>query len=188
MHRARAVSSVVLLDLNVVVDVLDAFCLTRNGHSLVDCFLGSGATAQPHHAVLVRIDMNTPQAGDMFGGQLGFDLRRDGRILYEDLRLRAVRIRILRQGDGGPDQHAADQTGYCKFRLHGFFLQLSDLRHRGRDLRRDPCRAPHCGARRGCSCVLDSGKRRHRCTSCPARDGVLAPIQESVRGNPLSVN
>src|ERR1017187_8352598 len=88
MHRARAGSSVVLLDLNVVVDVLDAFCLTRNGHGLVDCLLGSGAAAQPHHAVLVRIDRKTPQAGDMFGGQLGFDLRRDGRILYEDLRLR----------------------------------------------------------------------------------------------------
>ena len=46
---------------------------------------------QPHDAVPVRIDMDTPQAGDMFSGQLGFDFHRDGRILYECLQMRAVR-------------------------------------------------------------------------------------------------
>ena len=91
MHPARAGSSVVFLDLNVFVHVLDAFCLTRNRHGLVYCVLGSGAAGQPHDAVPVRIDMDTPQAGDMFSGQLGFDFHRDGRILYECLQMRAVR-------------------------------------------------------------------------------------------------
>ncbi len=42
MHLARAGSSVVLLDLKSVMDVLDAVRVTRDGHSLVYCFLGSG--------------------------------------------------------------------------------------------------------------------------------------------------
>src|SRR5450631_1223620 len=91
---ARTGRSIVLLDLDVAVNVLDAFCLTYNGHGFVHCFLSPSTPAQPHHAVLVRIDMNSPQAGDVFGSQLSFDFRRDGRILYEGLRMRAIRIRI----------------------------------------------------------------------------------------------
>jgi hypothetical protein len=68
MHPARSGSSVVLLNLNVAVHGLDALRLARNGHSLGDFFLACGAAGLPHDAVCVRINMNTPQAGDMFSG------------------------------------------------------------------------------------------------------------------------
>jgi hypothetical protein len=80
-------SSVVLLDLDVATDILHAFGLACNGYGLVCRFLGPGAAVQPHHAVLVRIDMNAPQAGQMFRSEPGLDFHRDGRVLHEGLRV-----------------------------------------------------------------------------------------------------
>jgi hypothetical protein len=82
-HPVPTGISVVLLDLNIVVNCSYVFGLTRDGRSLVRCFLGSGAAGQPDDSILVRVDMNASQAGDMLRSQLGLDFRRYRRILHE---------------------------------------------------------------------------------------------------------
>src|ERR1700693_1830129 len=74
---------VVLLDFSLAVDRLYTFGLTRNGLGLVCRFLGSGAAGEPHDSILVRVDMNAPQAGDVLRGQLGLDFRGYRRVLHE---------------------------------------------------------------------------------------------------------
>src|ERR1700730_1342796 len=78
---------VVLLDFNLAVDRLNTFGLTRNGLGLVCRFLGSGGAGEPHDSILVRVDMNAPQAGDVLRSQFGLDFRRYRRILHECLRV-----------------------------------------------------------------------------------------------------
>src|ERR1700730_231402 len=82
-HPVHTGTSVVLLDFNLAVDRLYTFGLTRNGFGLVYRFLGSGAAGEPHDSILVRVDMNTPQAGDVLRGQLGLDFRGYRRVLHE---------------------------------------------------------------------------------------------------------
>jgi hypothetical protein len=53
-------TSIVLHDLDVAVNHLHVFSLTRNGLGLVCRCLGSGAAGQPHDPILVRVDMNAP--------------------------------------------------------------------------------------------------------------------------------
>jgi hypothetical protein len=55
---------VVLPDFKLAVDRLYTFGLTRNGRGLVCGFLGSGAAGEPYDSILVRVDMNAPQAID----------------------------------------------------------------------------------------------------------------------------
>src|ERR1700730_10749137 len=81
--RLKTRTLIVLLDFDLAVDRLYAFGLTRDGRSLVCRFLGSGAAGEPHDAVLVRVDMNAPQAGDVRRRQLGLDFRRYRRVLHE---------------------------------------------------------------------------------------------------------
>jgi hypothetical protein len=76
-------TSVVLHDLDVAVNHLYVFRLTRNGLGLVCRFLGSGAAGQPHDPILVRVDMNASQAADVLRSELGLDRRCDGGILHE---------------------------------------------------------------------------------------------------------
>jgi hypothetical protein len=86
--------SVVLLDLNVAVNRLHVFGITCNGHGFVGGFLGSGAAGQPYDSILVGVDVDAPQAGQMLRSELGLDLHRDGRILHECFRVRTVRIGV----------------------------------------------------------------------------------------------
>src|SRR5579872_5562001 len=70
-------TSIVLLDFDIVMNRRNVLGITRNGCGLVCRFLGSGAAGQPHDAILVRVDVNAPQAGDVLGSQLGLDACRD---------------------------------------------------------------------------------------------------------------
>jgi hypothetical protein len=74
---------VVLLDCNLAMDRFYTFGLTCNRRGLVCRFLGSGAAREPHDSILVGVDMNAPQAGEMFCAQFGLDFRRYRRILHE---------------------------------------------------------------------------------------------------------
>src|ERR1700728_934931 len=71
--RLELEASVVLLDCNVAVDGLDVLGRTRDGHGFVCCRVTAGVAAQPYDAILVRLDMNPIQAGQMLRGQFGLD-------------------------------------------------------------------------------------------------------------------
>src|ERR1700692_3880242 len=89
-----------------------------DGHSLVYGLLSSGAAAQPNDAILIRVDMNAPRAGQMFRSELGLDFRRNGRILDERLRMRAILIRIVGQGHDRPKKCTKRQSCNYIFSVH----------------------------------------------------------------------
>jgi hypothetical protein len=62
--------SVLMSNLDVTTDVLDAFGLARNGDRPVGCFLRACRPAEPHDAVLIGVHVNTSETLDVLGGEL----------------------------------------------------------------------------------------------------------------------
>lgn len=101
------ITSIVESDREFVVNRLHMFGVARNGDGLRDGLLAPRGTGKPHDAILIGIDMNAAQAGQMISGELGFDFRGNRRILHEYRGARPDRFCIVaRDGGRRPEQRA----------------------------------------------------------------------------------
>jgi uncharacterized protein DUF5329 len=107
-------SSIVESDREVVMDGSHVFRVAREGYRLLNRLSAPGGAGQPYDAIAVGVDMNTPQAGQVIGGELGLDFRGDCRIFHEYHRARSDRIGVI-PGDGRSraEQRAHGEAGDC---------------------------------------------------------------------------
>src|SRR6476660_312708 len=87
---------------------------------MIDRVLGMRTAAQPDDAVLISVDVDASDARDVVRGQFGLDLGRDDRILHEGFRMRAIDVRVLRQGNRPGQYSGQQQTCNYTFYYHDF--------------------------------------------------------------------
>jgi len=116
---ATILVSLCITDGDLAVHVLDTSGGARNGFGLVGRFFASGGARQPHDAVLIGVDMNAFQAGEMLRGELGLDLSGNGRILHEGHCVGTCGVQIIVGHDrSGTEERSANYTGCNKSRFH----------------------------------------------------------------------
>src|ERR1700676_2181883 len=82
--------SIVLFDVQVILDFRNTLGLTGDGDGSFPLLFAPNVTAQPDHAMVIGVDMDTRHAAGVFRGKLRLDLGGDHRILHERLRGRTV--------------------------------------------------------------------------------------------------
>jgi hypothetical protein len=70
-------------DRDVAMNILDVLGIARNRHCLIRRSAGAGGTGQPYDAVLVGVDMDTLQAGNVLRSKFGLNVGCDRRLLHE---------------------------------------------------------------------------------------------------------
>ena len=74
MLSRSALDSIVFLNGDVAVDVLDALSAFGQGDRQIRCVLCLRRATKPNHAIRVGVDMNATKTLNMLSGELGLDL------------------------------------------------------------------------------------------------------------------
>src|SRR5450759_1334547 len=153
------------LDLDVVLYGSNTFYGARDRNGFVRRILARGGTAQSHHALVVRIDLNAHQARQLLPGQLGLDLGGYYRVLDKCLGRRTVGIAIGGIASNRQHQRAGQETGCHKFGVHGLFFP-SKLRIDGSGAK--PIQRRHCPVRNTGTLYVGAHTEKYSCCSLAA--------------------
>src|ERR1700726_608959 len=113
---------IVLFDVEVILYFRNTLGLTGDGDGSFPLLFAPNVTAQPDHAMVIGVDVDTRHAARVFRRELRLDLGGDHRILHERLGMGTVAIPIVGCiSEDGKHQRRCDQTG------QGYFLTHMDI-------------------------------------------------------------